>query len=208
MKKENRKIIISIILLVIFQCGLYLIAKLTPFEYHVMNCDLDSYIPFISVFIYPYIIWYITLFLVPYIFYKYDKNYYNLYKKTIIISLIITFFIYIFYPTTMVRSEVVPNSLSTLIVSLIYKIDTPVINCLPSVHCLISFVHIYITVIIKKMNIRLKVSILLQSVLVILATLFIKQHVIIDVIFAFIISIIVYLSIYFYVKKNLTSAKS
>lgn len=207
-KKENRKIIINILSLVLFQTLLYFFAKFTPFEYHVVNTEFDNYIPFISIFVYPYVMWFVTLFLVPYLFYKYEKRLYNVYLRTIVISLIIAFIIYVFYPTTLIRNEVVPKNLSTFIIWLVYFVDTPAINCLPSAHCMISFVHIYITLIIKKMPPKIKALIIVQSILVIFATLFIKQHVIVDVVFAFIISLIIYIPNYFYVKKNLGSAKS
>ena len=207
-KKNNIKIIITIILLIIFQISLYFFAKFTPFEYHIVNIEFDNYIPFISIFIFPYILWYISLFLVPYLFSKYDKTLYQVYVKTILISLIIAFLIYFFYPTTLIRDNVVVKDIPTYLISLIYELDTPALNCLPSAHCILSFVHIYITLIIKKMNKKVKLLIIIQSILVVLATVFIKQHVIVDVISAFILSLLIYLITYFYAKKNLSSAKS
>lgn len=208
-RKEDYKVIITIISLIAFQSLLYLMAKLTPFEYHIVNIEFDNQIPFIKYFVYPYIIWYITLFIVPYIFYQKDKLFYKIYIKTIFISLIIAFIIYVFYPTTLIRNEVISTDLSTFIINLIYKIDTPAINCLPSAHCILSFVHIYITLMIKGINKKLKAIIIIQSILVIFSTVFIKQHVILDVITAFILSLIIYIFTYFFMlKKNLSSAKS
>lgn len=207
-KKKNFKIIITIILLIIFQISLYFFAKFTPFEYHIVNIEFDNYIPFISIFVFPYILWYISLFLVPYLFSKYDETLYQVYIKTILISLLIAFLIYYFYPTTLIRDNVVVKDIPTYLISLIYELDTPALNCLPSAHCILSFVHIYITLIIEKMNKKVKLLIIIQSILVILATVFIKQHVIVDVISAFILSLVVYLITYFYAKKNLSSAKS
>lgn len=205
---KNFKVIITIIFLIVFQSSLYFIAKFTPFAYHIVNIEFDSYIPLISIFVIPYVLWYLSLFIVPYLFSKYDEHLYRVYVRTIIISLFIAFLIYFFYPTTLIRDEVVVKDILTFIIDLIYKIDTPAINCLPSAHCILSFVHIYITIIIKGMNKKIKVLIIIQSILVILSTLFIKQHVVLDVITAFIISLIVYLLNYIYVKKNLSSAKS
>lgn len=208
-KKEEQKVIITIIFLIAFQCILYSMAKFTPFDYPVVNIKLDKYIPFIKYFVYPYMLWYITLFLVPYLFYKKDKMFYKVYIKTIFISLLIAFLVYIFYPTTLIRNEILAIDLSTLIISLIYKIANPAINCLPSAHCILSFVHIYITLMINGINNKIKTIIIIQSILVILSTLFIKQHVILDVISAFILSLIIYIMTYlFYVKKNLSSARS
>jgi len=204
----NIKKIITILLLIIFQTSLYFFAKFTPFEYHIVNIEFDNCIPFISIFVFPYILWYISLFLVPYLFSKYDETLYRVYIKTIFISLLIAFLIYYFYPTTLIRDSVEVKDIPTYLISLIYEIDTPAINCLPSAHCILSFVHIYITLIIKKMNKKVKGLIITQSILVILSTVFIKQHVIVDVISAYVLSLVVYLITYFYAKKNLSSAKS
>jgi len=212
MKKiENKKfkVIITILSLIAFQSLLYLLAKFTPFEYHIVNIAFDNKIPFIKYFVYPYIIWYITLFLVPYLYSKYDIKLYNIYLKTLFIAITIVFVTYIFYPTTLIRDPVITTDLSTFIINLIYKLDTPAINCLPSMHCLISFLHIFITPKVKKIKTILKVIIIVQSILVILSTVFIKQHVILDVIFAFVLSLLIYIPTYlFYVKKNLSSARS
>ena len=205
---KNLKIIITLVLLILFQSSLYVIAKLTPFEYHIVNIEFDSYIPFISIFVIPYVLWYLSLFIVPYLFSRYDEKLYHVYIRTIIITLLITFIVYVFYPTTLIRDEVVVKDIFTYLVDLIYKLDTPAINCLPSAHCILSFVHIYITFTIKGMSKKLKSLIIVQSILVILATLFIKQHVILDVITALILSLVVYLINYFYAKKNLSSARS
>lgn len=208
-KDKRLKVIITILSLIAFQSLLYMLAKLTPFEYHIVNIDFDQKIPFIKYFVYPYIIWYLTLFLVPYLYSKHDNTLYKVYLKTLFIAILIVFVIYIFYPTTLTRDPVEVTDLSTFIISLIYKIDTPAINCLPSMHCLISFLHIFITPKVKGIKTSIKTLIIIQSILVILSTVFIKQHVILDVIGALILGLLIYIPTYiFYAKKNLSSAKS
>jgi len=77
-----------------------------------------------------------------------------------------------------------------------------------SMHCLICFLHIIITPNIRKLKTSIKIFIIIQSILIILSTLFIKQHVILDVIGAFLLCLTMYIPVYFYVKKNMSSAKS
>jgi len=201
LKHQNKSVILNIIALIIFQILLYFFAKITPFDYHIVNIDFDSYIPFISLFVYPYVIWYITLFLFPYLFSKYDIKFYKIYIRTIVIALSMAFIIYVFFPTTIIRDQIISKDIATFIINLIYKIDTPAINCLPSAHCIISFTHIYIALFIKNMPKKIKIIIIIQSILVIFSTLFIKQHVILDVISAFILSLIIYLINFFMLKR-------
>ncbi len=200
-EKNKIKVLIYIIGLLAFQTIIYFLAKYTPIEPHIVGNDIDNYIPFLSIFIYPYIFWYVMLTLVPYTLYNYNKKSFNRYYLTIAISIILVAIIYVLYPTTMNRPLLEVNSLSTFITELIYKADTPIRNCLPSMHCLISFVFIYSSLDTKELPIIHKILIVTLSTLVILSTVFIKQHVLIDVITAFIISLVLYLFVS--INKNL-----
>ena len=193
MKKENKKIIFLIIFLIIYQTMMYLIAKITPLEIKLVGNHIDSRIPFISEFIYPYISWYLMLFIVPYIFYKNHLKSFNNYYVTTFICITVVVFIYFFYPTTMNRADLVGSSISEYLVNVIYKMDTPILNCFPSMHCMISFIFIYVALAENNLNLKYKLLIVIWAVLVILSTVFIKQHVLVDMISAFVISLIVFL---------------
>ena len=193
MKSKNKKIIILLLFLLIYQTSLYLIAKLTPIEINVVGNTIDEKIPFIPQFIYAYISWYIMLFLVPYIFYKKSPKSFNKYYITTFSCITIGLFIYFFYPTIMYRADIEFNSISEYLVNIIYKMDTPALNCCPSMHCVISFIFIYVSLTEKNLNIKYKVLLTIWSLLVIVSTLFVKQHVIVDVISAFILSLVVFI---------------
>lgn len=193
MKKKNNKIIILIMLLIIYQTLMYLIAKTTSVEINFVGNYIDSKIPFIPQFIYPYISWYLMLFIVPYIFYKNNLKNFNNYFVTTFICITLVVFIYFYYPTTMNRADLVVSSISEYLVSVVYKLDTPVLNCFPSMHCIISFIFIYVSLTDKKFNLKCKLFIVIWAMLVILSTVFVKQHVLIDMISAFIISLFVFL---------------
>ena len=193
MKSKNKKIIILLLFLLIYQTSLYLIAKLTPIEINVVGNTIDEKIPFIPQFIYAYISWYIMLFLVPYIFYKKSPKSFNKYYITTFSCITIGLFIYFFYPTIMYRADIEFNSISEYLVNIIYKMDTPALNCCPSMDCVISFIFIYVSLTEKNLNIKYKVLLTIWSLLVIVSTLFVKQHVIVDVISAFILSLVVFI---------------
>jgi len=192
MKNKNFKVLILILLLVLYETFMYLITKLTPMDVNLIGNYLDNKIPFVSQFVYAYISWYAMLFIIPYIFYKKNVNSFNKYYIVILLCITLVSFIYMFYPTTINRADILLSGISGKLVNLIYKIDTPVLNCFPSMHCLVSFVFIYISLGDKNISKYLRIFIVLWSVLVILSTLFIKQHVLVDVISAFVLSILVY----------------
>ena len=92
----------------------------------------------------------------------------------------------------MVRADIVSNSISEYLVNFIYKIDTPILNCFPSMHCIISFIFIYVALLDKDLKLGSKIFIILWALSVVLSTVFIKQHVFVDVVSAFIVSIVMY----------------
>ena len=193
MLKKEYKNMILILMTIVYQTFIYLIAKVSPFTNHLLVSNLDLKIPFVSYFIYFYISWYIMLILVPYIMGKKDSDVLYKYVASMIIAITISGLIFIFYPTTITRPEIIGNTFSDIVISIIYAIDTPATNCLPSIHCLCCF--LFILGITESKNVKWfsKTIIIIWSLLVIISTLFIKQHVLIDILASFILAILTYL---------------
>ena len=189
--KEKYKPLLYCISLVIYQSILYFIAKLSPFNITLIGSNLDNKIPFIDEFIYFYISWYLMLFVVPYLIYKKDKDIFKKYLITIIACNTFVFFIYFLYPTTINRPNIIVKDITSFITYFIYKIDTPALNCFPSMHCIISFIYMYIVIFENKFS-KYRLVIITWSSLIILSTLFVKQHVLLDVLGAFVISLVIY----------------
>lgn len=192
MKSRKCKVFYLILLLILFETIMYCLVKLTPMKVNLIGTDMDANIPFVSEFVYAYISWYIMLFIVPYWFYKCSVKSFNKYYLIVLLSIIFVSIVYVLYPTTINRPNILVDGLSNWIVNLIYTIDTPALNCFPSMHCLISFVFIYLAIETKDISHKLKIFIIIWSILVILSTIFIKQHVLMDVISAFLISFVIY----------------
>ena len=180
------------VFLTLSQVVIYFITKLFLNNEFVLNNLLDDQIPFVPYFIYFYISWYILLFLVPIIYMKYDKKALKKYTYTNFISVLVCGIIFIIFPTTINRPNIEVTSITTWLVNTIYYFDTPAVNCLPSIHSLICFIFILCNI---KANIKTSYKCIIDilSVLIILSTLFIKQHVIYDVLSAFIVSSITYI---------------
>ncbi len=187
---EKKKGIISIIILLFIQALIYWLIKFVQGTPHLIGTNFDMNFPFCKYFVYIYNSWYPFLFFCWYKLYKNDKKIYKRLYIASLISIIIGNIIFIAYPTTIERANFIVNDLSSFILNITYKLDTPV-NCCPSMHCMFCFITSY-SVLKSNLKTKDKLFIIIYSLLIILSTLFIKQHVIYDVIASYIISIICY----------------
>ena len=193
-KKINFKVIFTSILLVAFQSIIFFLTKPFVKDPYILGSALDSAIPYIPHFIWIYVFWYFMLFAVPY--YISSKNKVSLckYITTYIITTIIAGIIFVSFPNSVIRAEITGTDIQNKLVSLIYKMDTPAINCLPSIHCLFSYLFILAVFDAKQSTSTLmKVIITILSILVVLSTLFIKQHVVYDAVASLILAISVWI---------------
>ncbi|MEA4827405.1 MAG: phosphatase PAP2 family protein [Clostridium sp.] len=144
--------------------------------------DVDTKVPFIKEFIIPYIIWYPFIFI--FLIYICLKNK-EVYYRTLIsinVGLIICYVIFYFFQTTVVRPELIETDIFTNIVRVIYSHDNPY-NCFPSVHVITTYIVMHGINTVSK-NKRILISSNVIGILIILSTQFVKQHVILDLIFA------------------------
>ncbi len=192
MKRKNLYVILTIILVIIFQALLYMIVKFLQGEPTVLSSNLDNKIPFNVLFIIPYVLWYGILIIIPYYFYKKDKNLFIKYMISYLLFSIIADIIFIIFPTTVIRPEILGNSILYDLTRVVYAIDTPAINCFPSLHCTSCFMWILYVLNTKAIKPLNKFYIIILSILIILSTLFIKQHVIVDVIGGLLLAIVTY----------------
>lgn len=192
--------VISIIV-ICYQAILYFFAKFTPFSIHVIGSSIDRKIPLIPIFIIPYVLWYLFLVVVPCLLYTQNKkDFYQYILANILVDTIATI-IFVIYPTLLIRPEIEVNNLFTWILNLIYWGDTPALNCFPSVHCANCFVAIFIMIKGNKIKKKDRLFTCLFAVLIIFSTLFVKQHALIDVVGAFILS---FIAVLFVKKTNLS----
>ena len=199
-KKMTKKDILYIIIPPLIQSGLYFISKLFVGTPHLIGWEIDRKTPFIPQFVYFYVLWYILLILVPFLLYKYDKEKRDKYCFIYILSVVFAFVTFLVYPTTIETAKFEVHSLSTLIMYLVYYFDQPTLNCLPSIHCINCFIWILMAGFNKNMPKWIRISLSLFCVIVVFSVLFIKQHVLIDVIGAALVVGLCYLIYYVYQK--------
>lgn len=190
--KKYRFFITTILLTFGVQALLYFMSKFLISNYHLIGSPLDDKIPVVSFFIFAYMIWYPLEITTFYFLYKHDKKGYIKLVIALAMSLITAQICYYVYPT-MINRPIMDSyhNLTTFVTYLTYASDTPV-NCFPSVHCIICFLVIFATIHNPNLGKAYKYLIYLLNILIILSTLFVKQHVIIDVIGALIISALCY----------------
>lgn len=192
MNKEKLKPVVFSLILIAGQLILYMGVKSFQGTPNFIGNNIDSNIPFINVFIIPYVIWYLFIFYLPILYYKYDKTVFTKYVISYLVGIIIGDIIFICYPTIINRPEITDGGIINFLVKFIYKCDTPAINCFPSLHCLIAFFFMFYTLELKKLKNIYKIIICVVSFLIVCSTVFVKQHVFIDILGGLAVSLLVY----------------
>ena len=180
-KIEIKPLLISIGL-ILFQTIFFFSAKLVQSNFHLIGGKIDNMIKFNILAIIPYCLWYILIFYVPYYFYKKDKNALVKYIASYLLCAFIASIIFVVYPTTVDRPIVEPNGVLGFITWFIFKADTPAINCLPSLHCAVSMLLSLAAFSSKKISMIFKIIVTIFAIIVMISTLYIKQHVFIDLV--------------------------
>ncbi|MCK4261117.1 MAG: hypothetical protein KAX49_19230 [Halanaerobiales bacterium] len=173
-------------------------------KYYVYSI-LDDYVPFLKIFIIPYLFWYIYIGIALIYFGLTSKE--DFIKLTLFMfgGMTICFFIYFVWPNGQnLRPLVSDQDLFSKMILNIYSKDRPT-NVAPSMHVLDSIaVHVAVMESEKLKNYKwLQRASLISAILISLSTVMIKQHSVVDGFFAVILSYILYKVIY----KNQSQSK-
>ncbi len=168
-------------------------------HFHIIHMVIDDYIPFIEFFIVPYLLWFVYIAIGVLYFFFHNKNEY--YKLCIFLITGMTVFLIVstVYPNgTNLRPMIFERSnLFVDAVKALYATDTPT-NIFPSIHVYNSLaIHIAVSrnELLKKKRYIIHASrVMMMSI--ILATVFLKQHSMFDVITAFALAGFMYLLLY------------
>ncbi len=162
---------------------------------------IDDRIPLLPFFVFIYVLSYLFWIIAPIIVSFTGKENLKKYISTYLISCLIGFIMFTFFPSYMDREaegllEISNKSgLSNRLLSLIYKSDggEMAYNLFPSYHCLLSvtaFLGVYKR---NEINKGIKITFLISAILIILSTLFTKQHYIMDSVTGSMIPITIYI---------------
>lgn len=184
-RKYKHGFVIVIYALLYLCCFHYLESRHLS-SYHVIHCVLDDMVPFCEYFVIPYLLWFpYQVFTVAYFIFLNDnhREYYQL-VKNLCMGMTIFLLVSWLYPNgQQLRPDTLTgNSPFIWAVSVIYSADTPT-NILPSIHVFNSLaIHMAITNSQRlQKDIRVKTGSFIITCLIILSTIFLKQHSIVDV---------------------------
>lgn len=167
-------------------------------HYAVIHTVIDDYIPFLEVFIIPYYMWFLYVSLTL-LFFLFSFDIEDYYKNFFFLATGMTVFLVIstLFPNMhQLRPAVMPrDNIFTHLVQIIYSTDTAT-NLWPSIHVYNSIGTMIAVHHSKRFNKTGTVIMDIIGILIILSTLFVKQHSFYDVITAFIMAIIFYLFFY------------
>ncbi len=183
--RTHREVWWIIIFTVIYAIGFEVIEGARHVHFHMIHTWLDDQIPFCEYFIIPYLIWFVFNYVVVgWFVLKAEKYEYYRLITTLMLGMTVFLAVSVVYPNRLeLRPDYVnTSSLCGKLVSVLYKVDTST-NVLPSI-------HVYNTVVLCHAintcgRLRRRKLVLLScniiGVLIILSTMFLKQHSVIDV---------------------------
>lgn len=167
-------------------------------HYAVIHTAIDDYIPFLEVFIIPYFMWFVYVSFTL-LFYMFTFDVEDYYKNFFFLATGMTVFLIVssLFPNMhQLRPAVMPrDNVFTHLVQFIYNTDTPS-NLWPSIHVYNSIGTMISVHHSKRFNKKGVIIMDLIGWLIILSTVFVKQHSFYDVITAFIMAIVFYILFY------------
>lgn len=197
-QKYKHAFILPIYAIFYMVCFHYLETTVTT-NYHNIYIWIDDVIPFCEYFIIPYLLWFFYVAVVLVYITITDKSLYWKFAMFLFLGMTVFLIVSWVYPNgQQLRPEVFPReNIFTDMVRSLYKTDTPT-NILPSIHVYNSIgTHIAVT---KSKSLSKKKGIVCGSfilmVLIILSTVFLKQHSMVDVITGILMAEIFYILVY------------
>lgn len=177
-------------------------------NFYVIHCTLDDYIPFVEYFIVPYLLWFIYIACTFLYFFFTDKQ--GFYRLVCLLFTGMTLFLIIctLFPNGLHLRPMVfeRQNIFVDLVRALYKTDTPT-NVLPSLHVFNS-IGCYIAI-RKSEKLRnnkpVHYGAFILTTLIVLSTMFLKQHSVIDVVSAFAMAYFLYRLVYTPSEQKVTS---
>lgn len=176
-------------------------------HYYIIHSPLDDYIPFVEYFIIPYLLWFTFIIITGGYFFFTDRK--GFYRFTAFLFTGMTLFLIIctVFPNGLhLRPASFPrDNICTNLVKMLYKTDTPT-NVLPSIHVFNSIGAAAAIAHSRELKKHKKIRYFsyIMAFLIILSTIFLKQHSVTDVIAAFAMACIIYPFIYSTEEKKAT----
>ena len=185
--------------LIIYQMWFIYVERTVTRRFHIVHMAVDDYIPFVEIFIVPYLLWFgYVAFAIAWFFFKDVQDYYK-----------ICTFLFVGMTVFLVVSTVYPNGhylrprvfeRDNVFISMVkglYMLDTPT-NLFPSIHVYNSLgVHLAVMHSEKLREKKwVKRGSFVMMLSIIASTMFLKQHSVFDVITACLTALVMYTLVY------------
>lgn len=174
-------------------------------RYYLIHSPLDDYIPFVEYFIVPYLLWFIFMAVsVGYFFFTDKKGFYRLCAFMFTGMTIFLIICTVFPNGQNLRPDTFAHeNIFTDLVQFVYRTDTPT-NVLPSMHVFNTLSVIFAIANNERLKSRkcLKGGIYVFGLLIILSTMFLKQHSVTDVFAAMVLAGVIYPFVYVPARKK------
>ena len=158
-----------------------LVEQVNRRDYFVSYLPLDDYIPFIPIFVVPYVLWYPYMLVSAVLLLIKDIPAFKRFMYYTITAMSVSLLICFLFPNgqNLRIAEFSNTNLFTNLVSAIYSADTNT-NVLPSMH-VVGSLGVIFAAFDSKIFKRTKIFFLILGILICASTVFIKQHSILDV---------------------------
>ncbi len=185
--------------LIIYQLWFIYVERTVTRRFHIVHMAVDDYIPFVEIFIVPYLLWFgYVAFAIAWFFFKDVQDYYK-----------ICTFLFVGMTVFLVVSTVYPNGhylrprvfeRDNIFISMVkglYMLDTPT-NLFPSIHVYNSLgVHMAVMHSEKLREKKwVKRGSFVMMLSIIASTMFLKQHSVFDVITGCLMALVMYTLVY------------
>lgn len=178
----TRLIIIEIIILgaqIVFYFG----CELLQHDHKDVKRAIDDRIPLIPGFAFVYLLWFPLIALFPLFIFSVSGKDYVVYQLSIIVSIITSTIIYLLFPTRIER-QVPEDSRLNRLMRLIYTCDFKGSNCSPSLHCTQCYIVEVSACMCGMISAGGLVFVIVLCSAIVVSTVLIKQHMLIDVVTA------------------------
>ena len=158
-------------------------------HHYIIHTTIDDQIPFCEYFIVPYLLWFLFVAVTVFYFMFFNKNQWKEYYQLIITlgtGMTLFLIISLVFPNGQdLRPVLTGDSIFIKAVQMIYHTDTPT-NVLPSIHVYNSVAAFSAIHTCKKLQKHkgIRIGAFILTTLIILSTMFLKQHSVVDVVLA------------------------
>lgn len=177
----------------------------------IVHSRLDDIIPFVPVFIVPYLIWFFYIALVTFWFFRHSREDFWNVCRYMCTGMLIALMIYTVLPTGLhLRPAITGSDVFSRLVAMLYHTDTST-NVCPSIHVMNS---IAVNAVVQRSNAFkhpkiVKISSYVLAIAICASTVLLKQHSVIDVFWAIILEVLLYSLSYrpFFEKSTVMESK-